>query len=196
MWTSFSVLSSRYYQYIIKAKIIKIVQFTNFSNPADHSLKRWGGCWTFFSLLEIKNFWPPPPIPTLIFRNYLENIWSFFIRKDFMDVWGGLINSLTALGVVFKWLFSCFTKHFKTIKHLIDIRSFFFLSGFSFWNIHNSAEEQQRNEEAISLTPLYHFYLVYRPLDINQVFTADNSPLHKASSWAQIVNLWFPGASC
>ena len=51
---------------------------------------------------------------------------------------------------------------------------------------------QQGKEEAISLTPLYYFYPLYRRLDISQVFAAESSPLHIAGIWAQTRNLWFP----
>ena len=36
-------------------------------------------------------------------------------------------------------------------------------------------------EEGISLAPHYHFYLLYRHLDISQTITAESLPLHIAS---------------
>ena len=47
----------------------------------------------------------------------------------------------------------------------------------------------QRKGEAISLTSLYHFHLLYRHLDISWVITAESSPLHTASSWTWTRNL-------
>ena len=42
-------------------------------------------------------------------------------------------------------------------RHGILIKQFFFLSGFFFTNIHDS-QDSSGSGEAISLTPLYHFY--------------------------------------
>ena len=50
---------------------------------------------------------------------------------------------------------------------------FFFLSGFSFKNIHNS-NEQQGKVKAISLTHLYHFHPLHRYIDISQAITAQS----------------------
>ena len=44
-------------------------------------------------------------------------------------------------------------------------------TGFSFKNIHSS---QQGKGENISLTPIYHFHLPNKHLDISQVITADS----------------------
>ena len=83
-------------------------------------------------------------------------------------------------------------KHLRNLSvHLVyasvETRKLLFLSGFSFINIHDS-----QLEEAISLPPLYHFHPLHRQLDISWAITADNSPLHIASSrnWtgAQVAN--------
>ena len=47
----------------------------------------------------------------------------------------------------------------------------FFLSGFSFMNIHDSQDNR-----GISSTPLYHFHLFLRHVDISGEATADSSP--------------------
>ena len=64
----------------------------------------------------------------------------------------------------------------------------FFLSGFSFTNIHDLQDSKGRGE-AISLTSLYHFLLLYRHFNIS-------SPLHIANNWIRTRNLWFPSESC
>ena len=51
---------------------------------------------------------------------------------------------------------------------------FFFLSGFSFTNIHDSHTGQQGKREAISLSPLYHFHLLHKHLEISWAITADH----------------------
>ena len=62
----------------------------------------------------------------------------------------------------------------------------FFLSGFSFTNIHNSLDGRGRGRVS-----LYHIYSLHRHLDISRTIAADSSPLHIASSWTQIGHLWF-----
>ena len=56
---------------------------------------------------------------------------------------------------------------------------------FSLWvffHEHSQFTEQQEKREAISLIPLYHLHPLHRRLDISRAITADNSPLHIASS--------------
>ena len=53
--------------------------------------------------------------------------------------------------------------------------TFFFLSGFSFTNIHDSQDSRGMGE-GIFLTPLYHFHLLHRHLDIGRAITAENTP--------------------
>ena len=68
----------------------------------------------------------------------------------------------------------------------------FFLSGFSFTNIHTSQESGlQRKGEGIYLTPLYHFQPLQRHLNISRAITAESSPLHIGISRTQTGNLWF-----
>ena len=55
---------------------------------------------------------------------------------------------------------------------------------------HSRFKGQQDKREAISITPLYHFYSLHRHLDISWVITAESSPLHLASSRTQTGNLW------
>ena len=70
---------------------------------------------------------------------------------------------------------------------------FFFCLGFfsRTLTIHRTAGEG----EAFCLTPLYHFHLLQRHLDISWAIIAESSPLHRASSRTQTGSLWFPNAS-
>ena len=46
---------------------------------------------------------------------------------------------------------------------------------------------QQGKEEAISLTPLYHFHPLHRHLEVNQAITAESSPQHIAKFLSAVV---------
>ena len=70
----------------------------------------------------------------------------------------------------------------------------FFLSEFSFTNIHESQDCRGKGK-GISLTPHYHFQPLHRHLDISWAITAESSPLHKASSRSRTRNLWFSSSS-
>ena len=70
----------------------------------------------------------------------------------------------------------------------------FFLSEFSFTNIHDLQGSRGRGE-AISLIPLYHFHPLQRHLDISRAITAESSTLYIACSRTRTGNLWFPSAS-
>ena len=92
----------------------------------------------------------------------------------------------------------------KTLKMIIDIQVFFcfccfFLFFFSIWLFfrkHSWCTGQQGKGEGIYLTPLYHFHPLHRHLDTSWVITAENSPLHIASSRTRTGNLWLPNSSC
>ena len=58
----------------------------------------------------------------------------------------------------------------------ITTEAIFFLSWF-FFQEHLEFIGQQGKREAISLTPLYHFHLLHRHLDVCQVITAERSLL-------------------
>ena len=64
---------------------------------------------------------------------------------------------------------------------ITPLANFFFQSRFSFTNIHDLCRTV-REGEAISLTPFYQFHPLRRHLDITQLITAENSPLHMAGS--------------
>lgn len=49
---------------------------------------------------------------------------------------------------------------------------------FFFFHEHSWLTGQQWNGEAIFLTTLYHFHLLYRHLEVNQETTPDSSPQH------------------
>ena len=65
---------------------------------------------------------------------------------------------------------------------------FFFLSGFSFTNIHESQDCRGRGE-GISLTRHCHFHPLHRHLDISRATTAESSPLHVAGSRSRTKSL-------
>ena len=78
------------------------------------------------------------------------------------------------------------------------IEGFFFHFLFSIcvlFHEHSRFARQQGKGDALSLSLLCHFHLLQRHLDIRQTITAENSPLHIASSRIQTKNLWFPSAS-
>ena len=70
-----------------------------------------------------------------------------------------------------------------------------FFSVRVFFHEHSRFTGQQEKGESISLTPLYHFHPLHRHLDISRAITAENSPLHIASSQTGTGNLWFPSTS-
>ena len=70
----------------------------------------------------------------------------------------------------------------------------FFLSGFSFTNIHN-LQDSRGKWGAIYLSPLYYFHPLHKHLGIRRATAAEISPLHIASSRTRTRNLWFPSAS-
>lgn len=63
--------------------------------------------------------------------------------------------------------------------HCMRFSLFFFLSRFSFANIHNSQDNREKGNAF--LTSLYHFHSLHRQLDISLAITAAYSPLHIAS---------------
>ena len=63
----------------------------------------------------------------------------------------------------------------NSVKH-----SFINFSIWVFYHEHSRFTGQQGKEEAITLTPLYHFHLIH--LEISREITAESSPLHLASS--------------
>ena len=79
---------------------------------------------------------------------------------------------------------------FGTCPH---IYIFFFYLGFlsRTFTIHGTAGEGG----GYLLTPLYHFHLLHRHLDISRAIAAGSSPLHIAGSRTRTGNLWFPSAS-
>ena len=80
------------------------------------------------------------------------------------------------------------------LQYMKSIRHHFFLSGV-FLHEQSRVSGKQRKEEAISLTPLYHFHPLLRHLGISRVTAAEGSPLHMTSSRTRAGNLWFPSAS-
>ena len=72
---------------------------------------------------------------------------------------------------------------------------FYFFSIWVFFHKDSQFTGQQGEGEAISLTPLYHFHLLHRPLNITWAITADSSPLQIASSRTTTANFWFTNES-
>ena len=68
---------------------------------------------------------------------------------------------------------------------------FFFFTIWIFFHKHSRITGLQGKVESIPLTPHYYFYPLHRHLDISRAITAENSPLHIASSQARTGNLWF-----
>ena len=69
---------------------------------------------------------------------------------------------------------------------------------FSIWVFlqeHSRVTGQLEKEDAIFSIPPYIFLPPHRQLDISRAITAENSPLHIASSQTPAGNLWFPRAS-
>ena len=67
----------------------------------------------------------------------------------------------------------------------------FFLTGFSFTNIHDLQDSWGRRR----VTPPYNFHLLHRRLDISWAITAESSSLHIARNRTRTGNLWFLSAS-
>ena len=73
-----------------------------------------------------------------------------------------------------------------------NVLHFFFLSVFFFTDIHNSQDSRRKGEgEAIFLTPLYHFHLLPRHIDIRWVINAESSPIPIANNQTRTQNPWF-----
>ena len=66
----------------------------------------------------------------------------------------------------------------------------FFLSGFSFMNIHESQDCSGRGG-GVSLTPHYHLHLLHRNLDISWAITAESSPLYIPTQKSGIKQIQF-----
>ena len=73
--------------------------------------------------------------------------------------------------------------------------SFYFFSIWVFFHKDSQFTGQQGEGEAITLTPLYHFHLLHRLLNITWAITADSSPLQIASSRTTTANFWFTNES-
>ena len=84
-------------------------------------------------------------------------------------------------------------EQYSGLKVLVTIitETIFFLSGFSFTDIHHSQDNRGRGSLSLSLTALYHFHLLHRHIDISQAITAESSPMHIASSRTWTRNLCF-----
>ena len=81
---------------------------------------------------------------------------------------------------------------------MVALNVFVFLFFFSIWvffHKHSRFTGQQGKGEGIYLTPLYHFHLLHRHLDISRAITAESSPLHIAGSRTRTGNLWLPSTS-
>ena len=78
---------------------------------------------------------------------------------------------------------------------LVFVFFFPFFSIWVFFHNHSWIRGVQMKGEGISLSPHYHFHLLYRHLDISRAITGESSPLHIVSSRTRTGNLWFPSAS-
>ena len=93
----------------------------------------------------------------------------FWILQDLSNLMRILFNPLTGAIIIRSSGF-----FIVNLEHVF----FFFLSGFSFTNIHDSRDSRGRGH-----------------LDISRVITAESSPLHIAGSRTRTGNLWFPSAN-
>ena len=75
---------------------------------------------------------------------------------------------------------------------LSKISFFFFLSGFSFTNVHI----QRTAGKVGGYLLIYHFLPLHSHLDISRVIAAERSLLHIAGIQIRTGNLWFPNTSC
>ena len=73
------------------------------------------------------------------------------------------------------------------VKHNLLFLSFF-LSGFSFTNIHDSQDSRWKGR--LLLSPFYHFHPLHRHLDISWVIAAETPPLRIAGSRNWTWKLW------
>ena len=74
------------------------------------------------------------------------------------------------------------------VKHNLLFLSFF-LSGFSFTNIHDSQDSRWKGR--LLLSPFYHFHPLHRHLDISWVIAAETPPLRIAGSRNWTWKLWY-----
>ena len=109
--------------------------------------------------------------------------------------WYGLLRQTKSLQFFLKTFFHKFYLFHSWIPwpiwKTLWIRLFIFFNlGFlsHTFTIHRTVGEG----EAIYLTPLYHFDLIHRRLDISRAIAAKSSPLHIARSRTWTANLWFP----
>ena len=74
-------------------------------------------------------------------------------------------------------------------------RSFFFLSRFSFTDIHVTNHRTAGEGGGHFFNSYYHAQPLHRHLGISRTITAENSTLHIANNRTRTGNLWFPSAS-
>ena len=122
---------------------------------------------------------------TLFVANYFRKA-GFVVKSCFLYTKLGCRND----GKKLMWLIQLQCK----FTHFICFFVVFF-SIKDFFHEHSQFTGQQEKCEAMSLFPLYHFYLLYRHLKIGQVVTAGSSPLRIASSRHETRNFWFPSAN-
>ena len=88
--------------------------------------------------------------------------------------------------------FVCFCNHSgggSVTDKVISYNFSIFYRGF-----HSRITGPHGKGEGISLTPHYHFHPLHRHLGISRTITAENSPLHIASSRTRTGKLLFPSA--
>ena len=66
---------------------------------------------------------------------------------------------------------------------------------FSMWIVFYEHSRFSGQVKIISLFPLYHIHPLNKHLEISRAITAENSPLHLASSRTGTGNLWFTSAN-
>ena len=78
------------------------------------------------------------------------------------------------------------------ILHWFSLKCLEFFSIWVFFHKHFQITGLQEKGEGISLTPLYHFHLLHRHLDISRAITVESSLLNIATGRTRTGNLWFP----
>ena len=158
--------------------------------------QRWNVCWNITWSCDVyKSYY------LLLWTSYSHQIWTavraagekFIEHSRRMPVPSILCDQMTLKKI---YISSCgCTKViiFGQQVHLLR-RSFLIYLGFLSQTImiHTTAEK----EEAIYLTPFYHFHPLHRHLNITRATTAESLPLCIASTGTQSGNLWFLSKCC
>ena len=158
--------------------------------------QRWNVCWNITWSCDVyKSYY------LLLWTSYSHQIWTavraagekFIEHSRRMPVPSILCDQMTLKKIHISCCGCTKVIIFGQQVHLLR-RSFLIYLGFLSQTImiHMTAEK----EEAIYLTPFYHFHPLHRHLNITRVTTAESLPLCIASTGTQSGNLWFLSKCC